>query len=488
MPLFEQIRLVAVPLGLTLGGGVVLFGFAAATRTAPRPDPWDHVPRPPVPTDHGTFFEDDALSDGPSVTRACLRCHEGAAEQVRATAHWRWEGEPVVVPGHEGEPPLPIGKKNVINNFCIGIQGNWAGCTTCHAGYGWEDADFDFGRDDAVDCLVCHDRSGQYQKTKKGLPADGVDLKAAAGSVGRPTRADCGACHFAGGGGDAVKHGDLDGSMLNPNERVDVHMGRHGFVCVDCHQTTDHAIPGRSLSVSVDDAHRVRCTDCHPAAPHGDQRLDDHVRTVACQTCHIPSMGADLGTKTAWDWSTAGSADTERRVGDPHEYLAIKGTFTWSYGAAPEYGWYNGLADRYLLGEAIDPAGVTRIAGPLGDVGDDTATLWPFKVHRGRQPYDVGAARLIVPRTFGEGGYWHTFDWESAARLGAETTGLPFVGPVGFAPTEMYWPLSHMVQSADHALQCADCHGPCGRLDWTALGYRGDPARHGGRARQGLLP
>jgi hypothetical protein len=121
-------------------------------------------------------------------------------------------------------------------------------------------------------------------------------------------------------------------------------------------------------------------------------------------------------------------------------------------------------------------------------VSDPEAKLWPFKVHRGTQPYDVGARRLVVPRTFGEGGFWHTFDWDAAVRLGGETTGLPFVGPVGFAPTEMYWPLSHMVQSADRALQCDDCHGPGGRLDWLALGYRGDPARHGGRARQGLLP
>jgi len=31
------------------------------------------------------------------------------------------------------------------------------------------------------------------------------------------------------------------------------------------------------------------------------------------------------------------------------------------------------------------------------------------------------------------------------------------------------------VQPAARALQCLDCHGPDGRMDWRALGYSGDP-------------
>jgi hypothetical protein len=45
----------------------------------------------------------------------------------------------------------------------------------------------------------------------------------------------------------------------------------------------------------------------------------------------------------------------------------------------------------------------------------------------------------------------------------------------------MYWPTTHMVQPAENALQCADCHGEGGRLDWQALGYPGDPLEWGGR-------
>ena len=111
------------------------------------------------------------------------------------TAHWTWESEPVTLPGRD--EPVTIGKKNQINNFCIGIQGNWAQCTTCHIGYGWADAEyFDTATDEDIDCLVCHDQSGAYAKGLYGNPLEGSDLLVAAQSVGRPSRQNCGSCHF----------------------------------------------------------------------------------------------------------------------------------------------------------------------------------------------------------------------------------------------------------------------------------------------------
>ena len=86
-----------------------------------------------------------------------------------------------------------------------------------------------------------------------------------------------------------------------------------------------------------------------------------------------------------------------------------------------------------------------------------------------------------MPLTAGEGGYWDTFDWESAMARGATFTGLQWSGKMGFAPTEMYWPLSHMVMPEENALSCVDCHGRDGRMDWKALGYEGDPIVSGGR-------
>ncbi len=118
---------------------------------------------------------------------------------------------------------------------------------------------------------------------------------------------------------------------------------------------------------------------------------------------------------------------------------------------------------------------------PQGDIDDPQAKIWPFKIHRARQPYDPIYNILLQPKTVGEGGYWTDFDWDQAARLGAEAAGIPYSGEVDFADTEMYWNLSHMVAPPEKALQCYDCHGPDGRLDWQALGYYGDPIRWGGR-------
>jgi octaheme c-type cytochrome (tetrathionate reductase family) len=439
--------------------------------------PWDFVPRRAEPVDHSSLFE-QPLATGQEVTRACRECHENAAEQIIHTAHWRWQADPVKMAGRD--EPVAVGKKNAINNFCIGIQGNWASCTSCHAGYGWEDESFDFENSDNVDCLVCHDRSGTYRKGKAGIPAEGVDLLAAARSVGLPTRENCGGCHFRGGGGDAVKHGDLDESLYYPDEELDVHMGRYSFQCVDCHRTRDHVIGGRAITVSVDNANQIACTDCHSDKLHADARINAHTDTVACQTCHIPRVAIKQATKMHWDWSEAGDSEREE---DTHEYLKIKGSFVYEKNLKPAFRWYNGLADRYLLGDPLDDDGVTALNPPLGDIGDPEARIWPFKIHEAHQPYDTENNYLLQPVTSGKGGYWADFDWDQALRLGAEVTGLPYSGNYAFAETEMYWPQTHMVAPKTRALQCQACHCEDGCLDWESLGYPGDPIRWGSRDR-----
>ena len=47
---------------------------------------------------------------------------------------------------------------------CISIASNYASCTSCHGGYGWKDASFDFAKQENVDCLACHDTTGNYKK------------------------------------------------------------------------------------------------------------------------------------------------------------------------------------------------------------------------------------------------------------------------------------------------------------------------------------
>ena len=437
-------------------------------------DPWASVPVRVPPTDHTQLMK-GPYETGPEVTAACLECHEDAAHEVAQTVHWTWESDPVQLPGRDEE--VTIGKKNQINNFCIGIEGNWTGCTRCHAGYGWEDEEFDFEEEGNVDCLVCHDQTGGYVKSFSGLPAEGVDLVAVAQSVSTPSRENCGGCHFNGGGGNAVKHGDLDGSLFYPTESIDVHMGRYNFQCVDCHQTKDHKISGHMISVSATDENRIDCTDCHSNELHDDERINAHLDTVACQTCHIPEGAVRQATKTQWDWSTAGQDIPE----DPHIYLKIKGSFVYEDQLQPEYAWFNGNADRYIVGDKIDPTQRTSINTPMGDITDADAKIWPFKIHRALQPYDVINEYLLIPKTVGEGGYWTDFDWDQAFRLNEPNSGLEYSGEYGFAPTDMYWPQTHMVQPKENALQCTDCHSRNGRMDWEALGYYGDPLRWGNR-------
>ena len=457
---------------LSLGGFLYYEKQTEARPQAPAPV---FGKRPRVHLDHAAFF--NTKFAGPQdVTRRCQECHPRAAADFMKTAHWQWLGPKEKIPGRN--EPMQIGKRNLINNFCISIDGNWAGCTKCHAGYGWDKADYDFSRSENVDCLVCHDWSNTYVKGTAGLPEKGVDLLASARSVGYPKRENCGTCHYYGGGGLGVKHGDLDNSLDNPGPEVDVHMGKNGFLCIDCHRTEKHQIPGRAFSVSAVHNNGINCTDCHRRPPHKDERLNRHTARVACATCHIPTFARNVPTKMEWDWSKAGDGS---RPEDPHHYLKIKGEFVYANNVPPEYRWFNLSVDRYLLGDRTNPAGATNINRPLGDKGDPSAQIWPFKVHLSRQPYDEVNGFLLPPVTAGEGGYWHEFEWNKALAMGARLAGLTYSGKYGFTETLMYWPLSHGVVPKEQALTCNECHGANPRLNWKALGYDGDPMGRGGR-------
>lgn len=469
----------AVAIGL-LSVGVAGAALYVTRPVQPRPadNPWRRMPEPQPHVDHTNLITGE-LKAGPDVTRACLECHPDAAKEVMQTAHWTWLGDQAVLPSGE---VVEVGKRNVINNFCVHALPNIRECSACHAGYGWEDEHYTFDEETNVDCLVCHDQSNTYAKGEGGYPKPDVDLVAAAQSVGLPTRINCGGCHFSGAGGDGVKHGDLDSTLYYPTERIDVHMGRYDFQCITCHRTEHHQIAGSSMQLSSEPRPQVACTNCHSSQPHGNQRLDSHTDRVACETCHIPRMALDVPTQTYWDWSQAGE---DRGINDRFVYLKKKGSFEYAQNIPPEFRWYNGCAEQYLTGEKIDPDGPVYINRPLGGPRDANAKIAPFKVHYQKQPYDTENLVLLTPKTVGPGGYWTEFDWDKALRLGCEVTGVPYSGHFDFVETEMYRPIHHMVQPAEKALQCDDCHGPGGRMDWESLGYDGDPAFRGDRRQLG---
>ncbi len=401
------------------------------------------------------------------VTEACIGCHNGRQEEVMHSSHWNWEREEYM----EGRGIRYVGKKNILNNFCIGVAGSRQSCDKCHIGYGWGDEPgFDFNDARNVDCLACHDNSDTYVKASggAGYPDSSVNLTTVAQHVGRPTRTTCGTCHFFGGGGNNVKHGDLEKALFDAPRTVDVHMGSDGMnmQCVDCHSAEKHQMKGKAYSLSSMNRNRVECEDCHSRMPHRDDLLNEHTYKVACQTCHIPVYAKVNKTKLRWDWSAAGRL----RDGKPYEemdstgtdtYMSIKGSFVWGSNLKPDYVWSNGTATHYLLGDTTTRSPL-RLNELHGSYRDPDAKIIPVKIHRARQPYDEQYHLVIQPRLFGtrpgSGAFWTDFDWVAASREGMKAVGQPFSGHVGFIETEMVWPVNHMVSLKTETVPCAECH------------------------------
>lgn len=419
--------------------------------------------------DHSKFEQLNKDFDSPNaVTAECITCHNKRHEEVMQSNHWNWEREEYI----EGRGIVSIGKKNAMNNFCIGTQGNEKSCAKCHIGYGMDEKGFSFTDENNIDCLICHDNTETYAKASNqgGNPVSTLDFNNIAKNVGKPERSNCGVCHFYGGGGDNVKHGDLSSAMFYPSRDVDIHMDADGMdmQCVDCHETEQHTIAGKMYSLSSMNHNRVFCEDCHTETPHEKGILNEHTLKVACQTCHIPVYAKEKSTKMNWDWSTAGKLKNgepyheEDSLGN-HTYLSIKGSFNWEREVTPEYQWFNGTALHYLEGDEITDTTKPLVMNELrGSYTDSESKIIPVKVHRAIQPYDPIKKILIQPKLYsdnkGDGAFWKDFNWQTASKQGMKDAGLPFSGKIDFIETEMNWPINHQVSTVENSVQCADCH------------------------------
>jgi octaheme c-type cytochrome (tetrathionate reductase family) len=422
------------------------------------------------------------------VTEACLSCHKDAGDELIKSIHWTWQGSSPYMAGHETD--VTQGKRTTINNFCISPNTNLPRCTQCHAGYGQIDSDYDFTDQSNIDCLVCHEQTGKYKKNPKaaGKPFEDTDLVAAAQSVAMPSRANCGTCHFFSAAGDNAKKGDLSSAMIEPDEQVDVHMGRLDFTCQSCHITTDHKMLGSSLHIGVT-MERMSCTDCHLENVHNEENLDRHTAAVACQTCHIPAFSRAKATKTFWDWSKAGRLDADGKelikkdLDGNIVYDSKKGELTWTKNIRPEYAWWNGNFNRMLVGDTYKDIPV-NLASPIGSIEDMDSKIYPFKVMRGIQPADPVNKMMLIPHLFpssaGENAYWKNWDWDPAFTEGMAALGLAYSGSFEWVETYMYMVLNHEIPPKSEALSCMDCHGV--GIDFKALGYQDDPMMTGGRA------
>ncbi|HEY0887920.1 MAG TPA: tetrathionate reductase family octaheme c-type cytochrome [Ramlibacter sp.] len=428
------------------------------------------------PTLHSRFavLKQDFQS-GPEVTKACLTCHKEASKQIHQTQHWKWE--------YTNPAGQVLGKRHVVNNFCTSTATNQSGCATCHIGYGLGDAKFDFKAEELVDCLVCHDTTGRYVKPSglagkvfakdvemppgSGKFAKGSNLKMVAQSVGRTSRATCGTCHFYGGGGDGVKHGDMDSSLESPEAAVDVHMDAKGlnFRCTTCHRTLNHEVPGsRYGPMNV----TFSCQSCHTSAPHKDKDINRHDKFMACQTCHIPTFArGGVPTKMSWDWSTAGRRDASgkalvKRDQNGYEiYNGGKGDFVLGENVVPAYAWFNGTVRHQTPGGKIDPSkGPAPINWFEGSPKDGKSKIWPVKVFRAKQAWDPVNETLAITHLAGndDTAFWKNLDWKKAVTTGMKAVNQPFSGQIGFIETYSMWPITHMVAPKGKALACDSCH------------------------------
>lgn len=474
--------------------------------------------------------------DPRTVTLHCLECHPESGTEVLKTSHWRWQGASPDAKGKEHAQTL--GKLSTINSYCISVASNMERCTQCHIGYGKFTNSADFEDAGRIDCLVCHDKTGTYKKSaaNSGMPEATVDLGHVARNVGRPTRKNCGACHFFGGGGANVKHGDLEPALVDPSDDMDVHMGRYDLLCQDCHTTSKHEIAGKASGLPTSTS-RLKCEQCHGDHPHANSQsvgfhLESHLDNMTCQTCHIPSFAKESPTLLFWDWSKAGeSLPVEKDQYGMPTFSKKKGAFVWGKDLVPTYRWYDGRTNHYDIGDKIDPEGTTVLAEPIGSIKDKHARIHPFKHFSALQPYDAGQDILATPNLWD--GFWLDYDWNKALRVGMAALGRRYSGKLGFARTETWSAINHEVVPKVQSLRCRDCHkeeavncvrchghdqdgpeescrqchvnpddddygveglGPHDpasahkRLDFKSLGYERDPAYDGGRFHRIIMP
>ncbi len=472
-------------LAVIVVSSISLFAAADHEEQMHQPPPAMPLQSQPVIPEHqeisGPFFE------GSEVTEACLECHEESARDFMKTRHWTWSSKQYVY--EKGW--IDTGKKHGMNNFCYGVASNMTRCSECHAGYGWVDDSFDFDDPTNIDCLVCHDTTGTYRRIgggDGGLADPATDFERVARNVGKPSRYNCGQCHFYGGAGHGVKHGDLDKELLNTTRDIDVHMAADGlnYQCSNCHFAKNHQLMGTSMSLTPSGDLAATCRDCHKPEPHEKGALNFHIKNVSCQACHIPYYAKAQATNMSWDWSKAGEkTEYERDEQGLVLYSPTKGVYTWEKDLLPEYAWFNGLAGIHVWGEKINPDEPVKMNWPVGQKDDGTSKIYPFKVHRGRQMYDSKLNYLINPHLFGVEGLVDDFkSWERSAEIGMKARGLEFSGEYDFIDNLMYLRINHMVAPAKQALVCRDCHGKDQkRMDWQKLGYEADPFYEEGQAR-----
>lgn len=434
---------------------------------------------------HASYFEH---YEG---TKTCLECHRKEAESFFRSQHYQWRAETPQIVNARGKR---LGKLNTFNDFCTSPTGNWIGlvrnsrgdtltkgCSACHAGLGKLPSETMSAEQlENIDCLVCHAagyRRDLYETApgafewKPILWKNPQGLDSVSKRISQPTRTMCLRCHSASGGGANYKRGDLEYKLADADRDYDVHMGTDGadMACATCHAGGDHRVRGRGTDLSGTDlpGRSLGCdtAECHGAAPHKAAVLDAHTARVNCTVCHIPSFAREDATDMSRDWSKAVyDAEADRYTADIKLEKDVR----------PVYAWYNGTTRAQLLGEPASRLGdgSVGIMVPQGSRRDPKAKLFAFKLHRARLPL-LARKNWMIPITVEH--FFSDGKIDPAVRNAAKQVYGIADARYAWTETSRYMGIFHGVPPASRALGCLDCHAAGGRLDWKALGYRGDP-------------
>lgn len=396
------------------------------------------------------------------VTNQCLICHAQQGQDILNSSHWTWQ-RTRSVNGTE----KTYSKKLGLTTFAIPVAANPEQCMTCHISSNLLSDQFDPTSALNIDCLVCHDTTGMY-KREAGAPAEGLDLALIAKKVGTPSAANCKTCHDSGCGLPESKgHSGIDRDIhLNPNGA--------GLTCQSCHPSNNHHSFSRKVFSDPAVKSGTGCSSCHSITPHQQVQLNEHAEIIACQTCHIPTYAGDKPRIVSWNWlAQVDQAIYADGVGNQAPLIATNGLIQ-ATGIRPTYLWDDGSEELYQRGMKIDTNKTTVLLGP--GPRSTRSKIKPFAVSYGTQLYDAKYRYLISPSLSGnKNGYFDRSDWENTAKEGMKHIRLPFSGSYLFASTVTYRPLNHGVVPAGEAMNCMDCHGKNGMVNWKSLGYELDP-------------
>jgi len=424
-------------------------------------------------------------------TKTCLQCHRQDAENFFHSQHYQWEGKAPDIVNADGRR---LGKMNTVNDFCTNPRVNWIGnvknsrgevitkgCSACHAGSGKLPSEkMTEDQLENIDCLMCHAngyRRDLYPDGKGGwvwkpiLWQNQVGMDSVAKRISLPTRIMCLRCHSASGGGANYKRGDIEYVLADTTRDYDVHMGTNGanMQCIACHKGQDHRVRGRGTDLSGTDmpSAPLSCStkECHGDAPHKLAVLDKHAERISCTVCHIPDFARTDATDMYRDWSKpAYNAEADK-------YSA---TITLEKDVKPVYAWYNGTTREQFMGQPVHKLadGTIGMMIPMGSKADPHSKIFAFKLHRAKLPVLDGKDYIIpieVEQFFASGNI------DEAVKAAAKATYHVDDAKYTWMPTTRYMGIFHGVQPKEKALQCLDCHGKNGRMDWKALGYGQDP-------------